>query len=42
MWNEGAYSDLSGFTIWAISEPYLSRFNKAYQEVEEALNKIFS
>lgn len=40
MWNEGAYSDLSGFTIWTISEPYLSRFNKAYIEVEEALNSL--
>ena len=40
MWNEGVYSDLSGFTIWTISEPYLSRFNKAYIEVEEALNSL--
>lgn len=40
MWNAGVYSDIINIGIWATNYPYLSRFNKAYIEVEEALNSL--
>jgi len=40
MWNAGVYSDIINIGIWATNYPYLSRFEKAYQEVEDALNLL--
>ena len=40
MWNVGVYSKMSNFNDWAFSRNYLEKFNKAYQEVEEALNSL--
>jgi len=40
MWNAGVYSDIINIGVWATNYSYLQKFNKAYQEVEDALNLL--